>query len=883
MKTKQLCLTALGLALWLSAIILLQAAETPPAPKLRLGDQVRPISYAAELAVIPEQSNFTGQITIELNFAQTTSFFWLHGHGLSVTSAYLEQRGRQIPARPIVGSEEFLGFYLQQPASGKARLLLSYSGVISEKEFSGLFRRQEEGNWYAATQMEATWARRVFPCFDEPAFKVPWRVTLHVKREQVAISNSPLVSETDEPGGMKCVRFAPTPPLPSYLLAVAVGPFEIVDLGKVGRKRTPVRIFTVKGKTNEAVFAAQAIPELLRRLEDYYDLPYPYPKLDQLAMPQFQGAMENAGLIIHDETILLSPPDRQTIQFRRLCANVCTHEMAHQWFGDLVTMSWWDDIWLNEAFATWISPKIVDSWKPEWRTGLDQLLDTFGAVGADSLSTARCIRQPIQSGPDIDNAFDGITYDKGAAVLGMFESRIGPETFRKAIRTYLQSHSWKTATTADFLASLNKQAGKDIGASFSTFLDQSGVPLVSAEPNTSSDGALSVRLSQKRYLPVGSSGDVHREWKIPMHLRYQGREREERLTFEFNHPQETVNLKTAAEGLRWFLLNQGEAGYYVSAYRGQLLTNLLGATATKLSPAERLGVAHSISAAVRSGDVPLGEALSLEPTLLMDPERRVVTMAAGFMNVRDRVPPELRPNYERFIRKSLEPLINNVSWQSPPGETDDQRLQRLALLSLAANAGEDPRLKEEAKRLALTWLQDRKSVPADEADAVLQVAGKHADGELVEKLLKEARKAQEASDRELLIAALGSTRDTNQVRRVLDALTNREFRPADSTRLLFTICGHIETESVGYDYLKEHYVAVTAALPNDSVFAYLPNLARGFDTPERQADVEAFFKDKDVKLTGGPRIIAQVIESIHLNQAFKEAQVPSLVEFLKAQ
>ena len=863
---------------------LAQATEIPPVPKLRLGNQVRPTSYAAELVVIPAQSNFTGQIIIDLKFAQETSFFWLHGHGLTVTNAHLEQRGHQIPARAVIGSEEFLGFDLHQPAmTGTAKLLVDYSGAVPEKEVAGLFRRQEEGRWYAATQFESTWARRVFPCFDEPSFKVPWKLAVHVKREELAVSNTPMVSETEEPGGMKCVRFDQTRPLPSYLIAVAVGPYEVVDLGKAGRKGTPVRIIVPKGKKNEAAFAAQTIPEFLRRLEDYYNLPYPYPKLDHLAVPQFEGAMENAGLIIHDEPMLLSPPDRQTIQFRRNCANVCTHEMAHQWFGDLVTMTWWDDIWLNEAFATWISPKIVDSWKPEWRMGLDQLMATFGAVNADSLTTARCIRQQIETEADIDNAFDGITYEKGAAVLGMFESDVGQETFRKAIRAYLKKHEWKNATTADFLASLNKQAGRDVGSAFSTFLNQSGVPLVSAEPSGSSDGYTSVHLSQKRYLPIGSPGDVHREWKIPVRLRYEIAESQGELGLEFTNQQQAVNLKTGPAGLRWLLINQSAAGYYVSACRGELLTNLLRAGSARLSAAERLDATHSISAAVRSGDLPLGEALSLEPTLLHDPERRVVTMAADLMNVRARVPQELRSNYQRFIQKSLEFVIHGVSWQAPSSETDDQRLQRLALLSLAADAGEDTRLIGEAKRLALAWLDDRKKVPADEAQSVLYVAGTHADPQLFDKLLAEAKASQQPSDRASLIYALGSARDPGLARRALDALANHEFQPADSLRLLFAICSHIDTEAVGYDYLKEHYAAVTAALPSDTVFEYLPNLAHGFDTPERQADVEAFFKDKDERLTGGPRIIAQAVESIHLNYAFKEAQVPSLVEFLKKQ
>ena len=507
----------------------------------------------------------------------------------------------------------------------------------------------------------------------------------------------------------------------------------------------------------------------------------------------------------------------------------------------------------------------------------------LGAVSADSLVTARKIRQPIESEADIDNAFDGITYSKGAAVLRMFESGMGQELFRKAIRSYLREHEWQSATTADFVTSLNKAAGQDVGLAFSTFLDQSGVPLVSAELDGSAARSATLKLSQRRYLPVGSSGEIRRTWGIPLRMRYQSGEESTRFALSFSNQQQAVTLKTEPAGLKWLLLNGDAAGYYVSAYHGDLLNQLLHAGARKLSPAERMSITHSISAAVRSADLPLGQALSLEPALLFDPERRVVTMAARFMDVRERVPAELTTNYQRYIRKHLEPLLRDSSWQSKKNESDDEHLQRLTLLSLAADAGEESRLIDDAKRLALAWLENHNSVPPDEADVVLTVAGRYADASLLEKLVAQIKKTKEASDKQELISALGACKDTELAKRLLDAVAAHEFKPVDSTRLLQRLSSHIETRALTYDYLKDHYAAITAAIPSDSAFSYLPNLARGFDTPERCSDVEAFFKDKDDKLTGGPRIIAQVCESIHLNQAFREAQLPSLIEFLKTQ
>jgi alanyl aminopeptidase len=881
MKTQR----SFGAVLVSLAAVLVVAAEQPPdTPKLRLGDEAHPTAYSAELEVTPEQDTFAGRITIDLVLNQPSSRLWLNGHGLRVNNAYLEQGGRQIAAQPVIGGEEFLGFDFQQAAkAGNAKLVVSYSGVISERDFSGLFRRKEDGQWYAATQFEATWARRVFPSFDEPQFKVPWQLALHVKRELAAVSNTPAVSETAEADGKKCVRFAPTRPLPSYLVAFAVGPFQVIDLGRAGRKRTPIRIVTPAGRTNQAAFASQAIPPLLRRLEDYYGLAYPYEKLDHLAIPEFPVAMENAGLIIYGDTMLLAPPDRETIEFKRDCANVCTHEMAHQWFGDLVTMPWWDDVWLNESFATWISPKIVDDWKPEWRTSLDQLLSTFGSADADSLVNARCIRQPIETAADIDDAFDGITYGKGAAVLGMFESSLGEEVFRKAIQVYLKNHAYKNATTAEFLNALNQTARQDIGSAISSFLNQSGIPLVSVQPLGTSNGCQTVLLSQTRYLPVGSTGDSARYWNIPFRMGYVVGTKQAELGLALAKPRQTATFNTDRADFRWLLLDRGAAGYFISGYPRDWLNRLVDSETPHLSSAERMSVAHSISAVVASDDLPIAQGLQLEAKLLLDTERRVVQMAAGFLDMREKVPPDLAPNYHRFVQHSLKPLLVNTSWLPAKPETDDERLQRLALVTLAANAGEDPQLIKEAEHLASTWVNDRHAVPPDEAESLLGVAGRYADSALFAQLMSAAKKKQDPSDRQWLISALGSCKDTALAQQALKTITTRTFEPVDCLALLMALSSHIETRAFTYDYLKQHYDAMVAALPGDSLFWYLPNAAEGFDTVERQEDVESFFRDKDPKITGGPRIVSQVLERIHLNQAFKKAQVPGLIEFLKRQ
>ena len=855
-------------------------SETPMPPKLRLGDDARPSACAVELWVLPEQDYFTGEVVIDVEFERSTAFLWLHGRGLAVTNAWLLQQGRRFSVTPVSGGQEFLGFAFEQPAKrGKAQLHVRYQGAMSDRDLNGLFRRKEADSWYAATQMEATYARRVFPCFDEPGFKVSWRLALHVKRENVAVANTPALSETMEPGGMKCVRFAVSKPLPSYLVAFGVGPFELVDLGKIGRNHTPVRIITTRGRTNETACAAKTIPEILRRLEDYYNIPYPYEKLDHLAIPQFGGAMENAGLIIYGDTTILSPPDRQTIQFERGVASICAHEMAHEWFGDLVTMSWWDDLWLNEAFASWMDPKIVNAWKPEWRLELDQAQAMSYAASADSLVNSRRIRQSIESAPDIENAFDAITYTKGAAVLGMFESWVGPEKFQKGVHAYLLTHTWKNATTADFLKALDRAARSDIASAFSTFLDQPGIPLVSVEARQEPGAAPSLQLSQKRYFPVGSAGETKCTWHIPMRGRYVVGGHAAPFQRLLVNPQETVKFKASQGGIEWAQCNQDCSGYYFVSYRGNLLNQLLEQGFAQCSPAERIGIAGSLGAAVRSADLPLGEALRLQPKLLRDPERRVVTEAASFIGrVREWVPEDLKTNYQRFVRSAIEPIVKGASWESPANEGDDARLQRLALLEVLALAGQDPRLIAQAKDLASAWLANRKAVTPDLVGFVVGIAARNADEALYDRMLAEARKEQDPTDRQVLLVALGSCANPVLAERGLKAVMAKEFQSMDALVLGFCNAGQFETRLFLYDYLKQHYDAIMDALPGEGWG--LARLGNGFSDPKMKADLNDFLKDKDARLTGGPRAIAQALESIDLNYAFKMAQQTSLTEFL---
>ena len=420
------------------------SAAAAEAPKLRLPEDIRPVRYTADLTLIPGEKTFSGAIDIDIELAKAAPLIWLNATELTIRQATIASQ----PATVEPGNDDFVGLRPAKiVAAGKARIHIVYQGKISEKSSAGIFQGLDGKQPYLFTQFESIDARRAFPCFDQPDFKTPWQITVHVPKEHAAVSNTAPVSETDEPNGMKKVVFAPTRPLSSYLVALAVGPFDFVDAGKAGKNHVPVRIVTPKGKGNQAKYAAEVTATIIDRLENYFGIPFPFEKADNVAIPLTFGfgAMENVGMVTYAQNLILADPAIDTEQRQRAYASVAAHELAHQWFGDLVTLAWWDDTWLNEAFATWTSAKIMAEWKPEWKSRLGDLSGKFGAMGEDSLVSARKIRQPIESMDDISNAFDGITYEKGAAVIRMFESWVGEKQFQAGVTAYLKQYAYKNA------------------------------------------------------------------------------------------------------------------------------------------------------------------------------------------------------------------------------------------------------------------------------------------------------------------------------------------------------------------------------------------------------------------------------------------------------
>src|SRR5215468_4443663 len=729
----------------------------PPEPTLRLPRNFLPTGYAARLELDPAASEFGGAIQITGNVSEKSLVLWLNARGLTVHKAVAQRAGQpDVALTATPRGEDFLELRAAEPLdAGAWTLAIDYAGQFDTLNTTGAFKQTIAGASYVYSQFEAVYARRAFPCFDEPDNKVPWQLTLDVPAQLSAVANAPQAAESPLPGGKKRVECAPTRPLPSYLVAFGVGPFEFVDAGKT-QHGTPVRIVALAHRSADAAFAAKTSAKIIDLLEDYFGSPYPYPKIDMLAIPITVGfgAMENAGLITYTETAILH--DAKASKQRQVgWISVAAHELAHQWFGDLVTTAYWDDIWLNEGFASWMGRKIVARFEPAWRDDQSELNTRDVALDSDSLVNARQIRQPIKRQDDIFTAFDRITYDKGASILNMFESYLGTETFQRGVRDYIAARAWGNATSTDFVAAISKAAGKDVGAAFSTFLEQPGTPEITATV-ACEGGKASVALSQQRYVPPGApTPSETRPWIVPVCVAFDkgGGPRGEACTM-LDQTTGSLELPTKACP-RWIMPNINGRGYYRSVYTPAQVGALRDEGWAQLSWVERRALFREVRDAVSNGKLPLQIALSLVPKLLTGNDRFTVGPAIQLATGLGRwVPDDLQPRYEAWLRETFGPGAAKAGIVPRDSDTLDIEVMRGELIEAVAWRARDPKLVAEAVKQAEHW----RDLPQSVRGAALRIAV-DARPEIFERTLQDVRTEADRGKRQEMLRALASVRD----------------------------------------------------------------------------------------------------------------------------
>jgi alanyl aminopeptidase len=856
---------------------LIASAEVP---KHRLPRTFMPDDNRLRITVDPSQEQFQGQIEIRGKLASATNVLWLNAENLEITEALLIRGKQRMRLRVLPQPHNFVG--LEAPRelpAGSATVKLTYRGKIDSKETEGLFRQKVGDDWYAFTHFEAIAARRAFPCFDEPDSKVPWELTLETPDGLVAVANSPAVKTEKAGKGMTRTRFAPTPPLPSYLVAFAVGPFELVN-GPKSRGGAPIRVIVPRGHGGEVAYVMKSTSEILALLEDYFGTPYPYAKLDLIAIPQTVGfgAMENPGLITFNQRLLTARPEDFSISYQRGAALTIAHELAHQWFGDLVTPMWWDDIWLNESFASWMEDKIVDAWRPDWSHGTYAAVTRDQAAGQDSLASTRKMRQPVVTNDDIDNSFSFVVYQKGSAVLSMFEHWLGEETFRAGVRAYLAKHAGKNATAADFLAALDEAAKKEVSVAVTTFLEQVGVPLVRFGLVCDKGKPPRVTLAQERYVTTGSRAEKNQVWRLPVCVRHPNG----RACTLLDGAKGELVLHEERSCPAWILPNAGGAGYYRSALEGDLLPRLLDKGLASVSLGERLAVLDDVRALLLASQVDLTTAGRLVARFAGDESPLIVGSVLGIaLGLKSVAPNELLPNYGRFIAKTFGARARQLGWRPGDKENDDQRLLRKSLLLTAAVDGGDAELAAEARRLAADWLDDRGAVDKDMVGDVLATAARTGDRALYDRFLAAARESKDQRDRGRMLRALGAFRDPALVSQNIGHIADKTFDSRESTTLIFGGLGDRRTERAVYEAVKARYDALVAALPAQSR-AFLVYTGSSQCSAQLREEIKAFFGTRTPKEIGGELTYEQAMEGLDLCIANRAARRPQVEAFLKA-
>lgn len=863
-----------------------RSSDRPEIPGLRLPTDVAPTRYALELIIDPAEASFDGVMQIDVEVRRPTQTLWLHARDLTVMSAELSVQGRNVGLEPIAeDNPDIIGFKVAEPLTeGRARVRIAYRAKFYMPHDGGIFHVPIRDRWYTYSHFEPLDARRAFPCFDEPSYKVPWQITLEVRSEQLAFSNTPLVaSRPGERDGFTRYEFAESKPLPSYLISVAVGPFDVVDIGRIGRGQVPARIIVPNGRADDAAYAKQSIPKLLTWFEDYFDMAYPFAKLDSVAVPGQGGAMEHPGLVTYGEHILLTDSRSMSSRFESFHTMVVAHELAHQWFGNLVTLAWWNDLWLNESFATWMASKARSAIAPEWQSDLEELVQLELTKSVDARASARSLRRRIDNNQDIEATFDSISYGKGGAVLSMFEQWVGEEAFRRGVRAYLRDHAWRTATAEDFLAALARASDPDIADAFQTFLEQPGLPRVSVELSCEEESPASVILRQTPF--AGSSpaaGADARVWDIPVCVRYGQKSFEHQQCVLMKGTLATMVLQQSQGCPKHFLANARGAGYYRVAYSKPLRDALATASLDLMSPLEQLSTINDLHALVEEGGIGVGEILALLPSLAADRAPHVAAKAAALASsIRPSwVPESLRDQHARFILALFGKRARSLGWLPRSGESPIVLDLRRRVVQLVADVGRDRSLRRKAKKLALEWLAKRPVMERDTLAAILAVALLDVDEATYRRFEEAVDTVEDHNQRFALLFALAETAKLHQLEKHWQKFLEHGYDWRAAWFFLRIPLGRPDTQDATFEFLTQNFDQLAKPLPEQWRAALIASFGVLCDDA-RYRDVKNFLATKAGAIENGERTMAQTLDTIERCVTARGAQQPQIESFLR--
>lgn len=772
------------------------------APKGKLPDTAAPTAYRLDLTILPEKDRFSGHDEIDINVKAPARSLYLHGRDLEVSRVVAMVGGKPIPGTFVqVDKTGTARVDFAQPLpAGPATLVFDYTGAFGDSA-SGLFHVKVADQWYSWTQFESIDARAAYPGFDEPGFKTPFTVSVTTHPGLTVVGNAPVVSVTKTADGMEKHQLMPTKPLPTYLVAFDTGPFErktgVVPPNAERATPMPYGAVATQAQKDKMDYVMAETPRIVSLLENYFGEPFPFPKLDQIGTPIMPGAMENAGADTYgDEIIFLAPG--ATTGDKQAFGMVVAHELSHQWFGDLVTPAWWDDIWLNESFANWMGYRIGNEWRPELKIGLGALDEGFGAMNTDALLVGRPIHQQINANSEIDSAFDNITYGKGGQVVAMIAAYLGDEKFKEGVRLHLKRHAYGNATSEQFFQSIADAAhDNEVLAAFKSFVDQPGVPLVTLRRAGSN-----VVATQSRYAFLGTKAPTQ-SWVIPFCVRSG----ETKNCMLLDKKETTF----AAPGAGALVPNVGGTGYYrFDMPTGDWKT--LIADSANLAPGEAIATTDSLWASFRAGRAPASllvseaKAMAANPssTASVDPGQRLAGLAGRGM-----VPTAAMPAYRKLIDSIYGPRLNQIGFDPSFGahaaDTPEQQQLRQQLVGLVGGQAKDVAVRAKLKAAAARYIAgDQKALDPGYRGAALGIAAQDGGLPMAKKLVELGLSSEDPSVRQ---AALGAA---SQVGTVAGAtyllnLNDKRLRSFDRLGLVGGLVGNDKTSAYTSNWILTNY------------------------------------------------------------------------------
>lgn len=841
----------------------------------RLPETVLPESYDLTFAPDLAKATFTGDETIHVKVLKPTS-------SVALNAAQLEFQEASITAAGVVqkatvaldpAKEQATLTVDKELAPGPAEIHIRFTGILNDK-LRGFYLSKSDRRNYAVTQFEATDARRAFPSFDEPAFKAIFRITLIIDKGDTAISNGTIVSDVPGPGdGKHTVKFSPTPKMSSYLVAMLVGDFVCQEGGADG---IPIRVCALPDKTGLTAFALEASENILKFYDQYYAIKYPYGKLDHIVFPDFSaGAMENVAAITYRDSALLIDEKTASYDAKQQVASVIAHEMAHQWFGDLVTMKWWNDIWLNEGFATWMSWKPLEAWKPEWNMGQQEIGETLGALNADSIPSVRMIRANAESPADIGALFDGIAYGKAASVLRMVEAYVGPEVFQKGVNAYLAKHAYANATAEGFWNQITESSGKPVDKIMTSFTEQAGAPLVNVKSECKGD-TTEVTLMQERYISdtakmAAGSAEI---WPIPVNLLPSSTKQP--VYRLLTKKEETFPLPGCSA---WVYANAGARGYYRTSYDAASFKKMSTEVETAFSADERDRFPADAWALVRIGRLNIADYLNLLQQMQGERSREVIqTMIGHIPEIHDKFVTEAdRPAFEKWVRDFLNPIAKDLGETPVPGEPAEREALRSDVFAMLAQYGRDPQLIAKARATAEQYMKDPQSVSPELAGKALTVSAMNGDATLYDKYVAHLKTAKTPEEYGFYLQALGFFPEPALAKRTFDLVLGPEVKSQDMFALASPFINY-RTQTEAWELFKTDFPTIMKKIDASDAIG-LAQVAGAFCDAHLRDDSQQFFANQ--KLPGSERILQNAKDQVNACIQIRDLQQKNLSTYLE--